>query len=48
MATSSPEGSRAEAELGEPLVSVIVAVRNGEEFLGAAIASALSQTWSRR
>lgn len=48
MATSSPEGSRAEAELGEPLVSVIVAVRNGEEFLGAAIESALSQTWSRR
>jgi glycosyltransferase involved in cell wall biosynthesis len=48
MAAGSPQGSSAAGELGEPLVSVIIAVRNGEEFLGAALESALSQTWSRR
>lgn len=32
---------------GPPLVSVVIAVRNGEEFLGAAIESALAQTWPR-
>ena len=31
----------------EPLISVILAVFNGEEFLGAAIRSALDQTWPR-
>jgi glycosyltransferase involved in cell wall biosynthesis len=36
------------ASPGQPLVSVIIAVRNGEEFLGAAIESALAQTWTRR
>jgi len=36
-----------EAGLAEPLVSVIIAVRNGEQFLGAAIESALAQTWPR-
>lgn len=31
----------------EPLVSVVIAVRNGEQFLGAAIESALAQSWPR-
>lgn len=29
-----------------PLVSVVIAVRNGEAFLGEAIASVLAQTWT--
>ena len=35
------------ARPAEPLVSVIIAVRNGEQFLGAAIESALAQSWAR-
>lgn len=35
-------------EGSDPLVSVVIAVRNGEQFLGAAIESALAQTWTHR
>ncbi len=37
----------AATDQAEPLVSVVIAVRNGEQFLGAAIESALAQTWPR-
>jgi glycosyltransferase involved in cell wall biosynthesis len=32
--------------MNEPLVSVVIAVKNGERFLGEAIDSARAQTWS--
>lgn len=43
---NAPAGREPDAP-GSPLVSVVIAVRNGEEFLGASIESALAQTWAR-
>jgi glycosyltransferase involved in cell wall biosynthesis len=47
MPTPADPPPAGEAGLAEPLVSVIIAVRNGEQFLGAAIESALAQSWPR-
>ena len=48
MAQDSPAPHAAgPASAPDPLVSVVIAVRNGEQFLGAAIESALAQTWPR-
>lgn len=48
MAKDSPAPHVARpADGSDPLVSVVIAVRNGETFLGAAIDSAIAQTWPR-
>ena len=48
MAQDSPAPHAAgPADGPDPLVSVVIAVRNGEEFLGASIESAIAQTWPR-
>src|SRR4051812_31379769 len=45
--TSGPKTNRQTAVMpDEPLVSVIVAVYNGEQFVGDAIDSVLAQTWT--